>query len=73
MAGNFAALWPTDSKFSALEDLNPFKTVSKVQEATSILRVVFALSKWPHLHRAYLVTVPEYLSLAVAMRVLILF
>ena len=67
MAGNFAALWPTDPKFSALKDLNPFKTVSKVQEASSILRVVFALSKWPrpHLHRAYLVTVRFHLILAV--------
>ena len=25
MAGHFAALWPTDLKFSALKDLNPFK------------------------------------------------
>ena len=54
MAGNFAALWPTDPKFSALKNLNPFQTVSKVKEASNILRVVFALSKWPHLHRAYL-------------------
>ena len=51
MAG--AALCPTDSKFSALKILNPFKTVSKVQEARRILRVAFALSKGPHLHRAY--------------------
>ena len=36
MAGNFAALWPADSKFSALKDLNPFKIVLKVQEASSI-------------------------------------
>ena len=28
-------------KFSALKDLNPFKTVSKVQEAGSILKVGF--------------------------------
>ena len=54
-ADNFAALWPTDSKFLALKDLNPFKTVSKVQKTSSILRVGFALSKWPHLHRAYVV------------------
>ena len=25
MAGNFAALWPTDPKFSAIKILNPFK------------------------------------------------
>ena len=55
MAGNFAALWPTDPKSLALKDLNPFKTVSKVQKTSSILRVGFALSKWPHLHRAYVV------------------
>ena len=36
MAGNFAALWSTDPKFSALKDLNPFKTMSKVQEPKSI-------------------------------------
>ena len=55
MGGNFAALWPTDPKFLALKDLNLFKTVSKVQKTSSILRVGFALSKWPHLHRAYVV------------------
>ena len=54
-AGNFAALWPTDPKFLALKDLNLFKTVSKVQKTSSILRVGFALPKWPHLHRAYVV------------------
>ena len=42
MACNFAALWPTDPKFSALKDLNPFKTVYKIQEASSILKVGFA-------------------------------
>ena len=41
------------SKFSALKDLNHFEIVSKVQEAISILRVGFALSKWPLLHWAY--------------------
>ena len=54
-AGNFAALWPTDPKFLALKNLNPFETVSKVQKTSSISRVGFALSKWPHLHRAYVV------------------
>ena len=38
-ASNFAAL-----KFSALKDLNLFKTVSKFQETSIILRVYFALS-----------------------------
>ena len=37
MASNFAALSPTDLKFSALKDLNPFKTDLEVQEASSIL------------------------------------
>ena len=49
MAGNFVALWPTDPKFSALKDLNLFSTLPKVQEASRILRMCFALSKWPHL------------------------
>ena len=35
------------------------------QELSSVLKTGFALSKWPHLHRAYLVTVPEYLSQSV--------
>ena len=65
MAGNFAVLWPTDSKISAVKDLILFSTVSNVQEASIILKVGFAFSKWPHLHRAYLVTVPEYLSQSV--------
>ena len=48
MASNFAALWSTEPKFSALKDLNLLKTVSKFQEASSILKVGFTLSKWPH-------------------------
>ena len=40
MAGNFATLSPTGSKNSALTELNPFKSVSKVQEASSLLRPV---------------------------------
>ena len=68
MAGNFAALWPIDPKFLALKDVNPFKTVTKVQEASSILRVGFALWKWPHLHRAYLVTVRKWGATAVDSR-----
>ena len=42
--------------------------MSKVQEASSTLGVAFALSKWPHLHRAYLVTVREYLSQSVSLQ-----
>ena len=45
MAGNFAALLSTELKFSELKDLNPFKTLPKAQEASSILKVGFALSK----------------------------
>ena len=44
MASNFEALCPADFKFSAFKDLNFFSIVLKVQEASSILRVVFALS-----------------------------
>ena len=51
MAGNFAAHWPTDPKFLSLKDLNLLKKRIKNQEASNILRVVFALSKWSHLHR----------------------
>ena len=54
-ASNFEALWPIDFKFSAFKDLFPFSIVSKVQEAGSILKVVFALSKWPQLHRAIVI------------------
>ena len=65
-ANIFAALWPTDSKFSALKDLDSFKMVSKVEEASSILRMVFSLSKWPHSHRAYLVTLWTFFVTAVS-------
>ena len=50
MAGKFAALWSTDPKFSSLKDLNLLKKYTKDQEASCILKVVFALTKWPHLH-----------------------
>ena len=66
MAGNFAALWPTDS-FSALKISNPFKIVPKVQDASNILRVGFALSKWPHFNSTYLVRVPFLTGIAVHM------
>ena len=62
IAGNFAALWPTDPKFSALKDLNFFKKCTNNQEASSILRVGFALSKWPHLYRVYLLGVWHWSS-----------
>ena len=62
--GNFEAIWPQDLKFSAIKDLNRLKKYAKYQEASSILRVSFDLSKWPHLHRAYVVTVSFILILA---------
>ena len=39
--------------------------MSKVQEASIILRVSFPMSKWPHLNRAFLVTLLFHLILAV--------
>ena len=39
--------------FSAFKDLTLFETVSKFQEASSILRMGFAHSKLPHLHRKW--------------------
>ena len=68
MAGNFAALWSADLKFSALKDLNPFNTVPKVQEASIVLRVGFSLSKWPHFNSIYLVRVSFITDIAVHIR-----
>ena len=65
--GNFEAIWPKDLKISAIKDLNRLKKYVKYQEASSILIGSFALSKRPHLHRAYVVTVPFILILAVLM------
>ncbi len=42
-----------DPKLRVLEDLSHFKN----QEASNNFRLGFALSKRPHLHMAYLVTV----------------
>ena len=63
--GNFEAIWPKDLKTSGIKVLNRFKKYAKYQEASSILWVGFALSKWSHLHRAYVVTMPFILILAV--------
>ena len=62
---NFAVLWHTDPKFTALKDLKTCQTVSNVQEASSILRVCFALSKWPHFNSADLLRVPFSSGIAV--------
>ena len=43
--GNFEAILPKDLKFSAIKDLSHLKKCAKYQEASSILRVCFALSK----------------------------
>ena len=45
-----------DLKFSSLKDLNLLKKYTKNQEASYNLRLGFALSNRPHLHRAYVVT-----------------
>ena len=49
-----------------MKDLNPFKTVLKVQGASSILRMGFALSKYPHFNSAYLIRVPFSSGIAVS-------
>ena len=51
--GNFEAIWPKGLKFLAIKDLNCLKKYAKYQEAGSISKVGFALSKWPHLHREW--------------------
>ena len=48
-----------------MKDLNPFKTILKSQGAGSILRMGFALSKYPHFNSTYLVWVGLLLNLAV--------
>ena len=55
----------TDPIFVAMIGLNLLRKRSKNKEASNNFRVGFALSKRPHLHRAYLVTFREYLSQAV--------
>ena len=64
-ASKFAALWSTDPKFWALKDLNLFLKRVKFQRTGSILKVGFSRSKWPHVHRVYLVTVCKRSSMAV--------
>ena len=65
LASNFKAFWPTDPIFTAFIDLNLSKKYTKNQEAGSISKVIFALSKWPHLHRVYLIRVPYSFSISV--------
>ena len=54
--GNFEAIWPKDLKISAIKDLNRLKKYAKNQEASSILKVGFALSKYPYFNSAYVVS-----------------
>ena len=49
--------WATDPISPVLKGQTPSQNKLQVSEAGSILRVDFALSKSPHLHRAHLVTV----------------
>ena len=67
-ASNFAALGSTDPKFLELKDLLFFSLCIEFQGAGSILKVGFALSKCPHFHGAYLVTVCNVLSTFVYLR-----
>ena len=43
------------SKFQPIKDLNRLKKYFKYQEASSILKVGFTLSKYPYFNRAYVV------------------
>ena len=51
--GNFAALWPTNPILTVWKDLNSQCTLA-VQDTGSILRVYFALLKWPQFDIVYL-------------------
>ena len=57
-AGNFEVLWPKVFTFTAMKDLKHEKKYTKNQEASRILKVCFALLKWPHFHSTSLVRVP---------------
>ena len=64
-ASNFAALQSTHPKFLAIKDLLFFSQRIEFQGLGTILKVIFALSNSPHLHRAYLVTVCKLGAMAV--------
>ena len=72
-ASNFAALWPTEPIFTEFKVLILFSTVSKDQKASSILKVGFALSKWPHLHRAYVISGCIFFATAVGLEKVIIY
>ena len=52
------------------KNLNPFLIVTKFQETGSILRMGFAMSRWPHFHWVYSVTVCNQNLMAVSDRYL---
>ena len=54
--GNFEAIWSKEFKILAIKDLNRLKKYVKYQEASSILKVGFALSKYHYFNRAYVVS-----------------
>ena len=64
-ASNFAALSPTDPKFSALKDLNLLKRYVKYQETSYNFRLGFSLSNRPHFNSTYLLRVPFSSAIAV--------
>ena len=55
-----------------MKDLNCLKKYTEYQEASYNFRLGFALSNGPDLHRAYLVTIPFDLILAVSFEYLVL-
>ena len=65
MAGNFAALWPVDSKFLALKDPNLLKKYTKNQEGSYNFRLGFALSNRPYFNSFSLLRVPFSSDIAV--------
>ena len=53
-------LEPFDIKISTVplwKGIDPFVNILSAQEIGSILKTDFTLSKWPHLHRVYLIRV----------------
>ena len=59
----FAAFQHTETHRISLErSLYPFLNISSVQGTSWTLKVDFALSKWPYLHRAYVESGPSSIS-----------